>query len=66
MFQFHVLVSSFSLKFQFQVTTYIRLMYKFWFKSKFLGFVEAPVGVFPTILVLCVDGLKINTVSQRL
>ena len=42
--------SSFSFKFQLQVSSLnfnlIEFMFKFLFKSKFSGFVEAPVGVF--------------------
>ena len=54
-FQFHVSVSCFSFKFKFQVSIKIRFMFKFLFKLKFLGFVEAPVGVFPSILTLNVN-----------
>ena len=55
MFQSQVLVSSFNFElefqvsvscFKFQVLIQIRFMFKFLFKLKFLGFVEAPVGVF--------------------
>ena len=50
MFQFHVLVSTFSFKFQFNVLVssfnlnqiHVQIM----FKSKLLGFVEAQIGVF--------------------
>ena len=50
-FQFHVSVSCFSFKFKFQVSIKIRFMFKFLFKLKFLGFVEAPVGVFNLLFI---------------
>ena len=50
MFQFQVSVSCFGFMFQFQVSVLSfnlnQIHVKFLFKSKFLGFVEAPVGVF--------------------
>ena len=55
-FQFQVSISSFNFKFQFQVSVssfsfnHIRFMFKLLLKSKFIGFVEAPVGVFCILL----------------
>ena len=60
-YKFHMQVSipSLNFKFQFQISSFkfqvlilIRFMFKFLFKSKFLGFVEAPVGVFLTFQTL--------------
>ena len=43
---FYVSVSSFNFKFQALISILIRFMFQFLFKSKLLGCVEAPVGVF--------------------
>ena len=46
-----------SFKFQFQIQLSILIRFKFLFKSKFLGFVEAPVGV---LLLLSIWGFFHN------
>ena len=50
-------ISTFSFNFQFELPTFnlkffqfhSHSNYEFWFKSKFLGFVKAPIGVFDAI-----------------
>ena len=63
-FQFHVSVSCFSFKFKFQVSIKIRFMFKFLFKLKFLGFVEAPVGVFLLLLIFVCTQLRMSNLCR--